>query len=74
MHPSIVIPINEFTKEYLNPALQKISSENKCCSLVGDFNIDLIKTDTRPEINIFYSTLMSNFFAPYIHQPTRPES
>ena len=53
-HPSSIIPINEFTEEYLDPALRKISSENKFCSLVGDFDIDLIliKTYTRPEINI----------------------
>ena len=32
-HPSSIIPSNEFTKEYLDLALQKISSENKFCSL-----------------------------------------
>ena len=41
------------------------------CSLAGDFNIDLLKSNSNENINQFYNTLTSNFFAPYIMQPTR---
>ena len=41
---------------------------------MGDFNIDLLKTDTNEEANTFYNAMTSHFFAPYILQPTRPQS
>ena len=44
------------------------------CSLMGDFNIDFLKTSSLPDVNQFFNTLSSNFFAPYIPQPTRPTS
>ena len=68
IHPS---SLNHFTSDYIEPLLDKISLEGKMCSLVGDFNIDLLKCDTNDDINLFYNTLTSNFFAPYIMQPTR---
>ena len=36
-----------------------------------DFNIDLLKCDIRIDINLYYNSLTSNCFAPYILQPTR---
>ena len=53
--------------------MEKVSVENKFCSL-GDFNIDLLKADTNDNVNAFYNNMTSHFFAPYILQPTRPES
>ena len=44
------------------------------CSLMGDFNIDLLKTSTLSDVNQFVNTLSSIYFAPYILQPTRPSS
>ena len=41
---------------------------------MGDFNIDLLKTDSVPSSNHFFNTMNSKFFAPYILQPTRPAS
>ena len=41
---------------------------------MGDFNIDLLKTDTHNDSNIFYNNLSSHFFTPHILQPTRLES
>ena len=70
-HPSSSVSLNHFTSDYTEPLLDKISLEGKMCSLVGDFNIDLLKCDTNDNINLFYNTLTSNFFAPYILQPTR---
>ena len=41
---------------------------------MGDFNIDILKFNTNKDINSYYNSLSSNFFAPYIFQPTRPIS
>ena len=54
--------------------LLHISHENKICSIVGDFNIDLLKVDTRDDYNTYLNVLSSIFFTPYIKQPTRPIS
>ena len=63
-HPSSKITIEDFTKNYLDPILIAISAENKTCALVGDYNIDLLKSDTHDDINLY-----QNFFSPYILQP-----
>ena len=58
----------------MDPFLQKISDENKQCVLMGDFNIDLLKCDSNNDSNSFYNILSSNFFTPYVLQPTRLHS
>ena len=73
-HPTSTLTIEQFTKLYIEPVLDKITSENKLCSLVGDFNIDLLKTDEHDGTNLFFNNMSSNFFAPYILQPTRLQS
>ena len=45
-HPTSTISIQEFTNLHLDTALQKISKENKQCVLMGDIDIDLLKSDT----------------------------
>ena len=72
-HPTSTISIQQFINESIEP-LDKISAENKFCSLMGDFNIDLLKTDTNDNVNAFYNNVTSHFFAPYILQHTRPKS
>ena len=73
-HPSSSLTIVQFIDEYIEPLLLQISKENKVCSLLGDFNIDLLKVDSFTPANKFFNTLTSNFFAPYILQPSRPIS
>ena len=68
-HPSM--EVEDFNKKHLEPVLLKISSENKIAYLLGDFNIDLLKTETNDDINNFYSILTSNLFVPHITLPTR---
>ena len=70
-HPSSNITIKHFTQDFMEHLLSKIVSEEKICAIMGDFNIDLIKNDKHDEINIFYNNLTSNFFNPFILQPTR---
>ena len=72
--PTSTITIQQFNNDYIDPLLEKISVENKFCSLMGDFNIDILKTDTNDNVNAFYNSVTSHFFAPYILQPTRPVS
>ena len=73
-HPSSNLTVDQFNNDYIEPLLQKISAENKICSIMGDFNVDLLKTNTLSDANQFFNTLSSNFFTPYILQPTRPIS
>ena len=73
-HPSSSILIKDFNDNIIEPLLNKISTEGKLCSLMGDFNIDLLKIDTRGDFSDFFNLLSSHFFAPYILQPTRPIS
>ena len=73
-HPSSNISVEEFTNEHLDPVLQNISMENKQCIIMGDFNINLLKIDTSSYSNLFYNTMSSHFFSPYILQPTRLQS
>ena len=73
-HPSSIIPTTQFTTEYLDPILNIIAHENKTSVIVGDFNIDLLKYDRDNHANEFYNTMTSNFYSPFILQPTRPIS
>ena len=60
-HPSSSISINHLTSDYIEPLLDKISTKGEMCSLIGDFNIDLLKSDINENINQFYNTLTSKF-------------
>ena len=73
-HPSSIIPTTQFTTEYLDPILNIIAHENKTSVIVGDFNIDLLKYDGDNHANEFYNTMTSNFYSPFILQPTCPIS
>ena len=73
-HPSSSISITEFNTKFIDPLLSKISTENKLCALVGDFNTDLLKFDSDDNIKEFFNVMMSNYFTPYVMQPTRPIS
>ena len=73
-HPSSIIPTTQFTTEYLDPILNIIAHENKTSVIVGDFNIDLLKYDRDNHANEFYNTMTSNFYSPFILQPTHPIS
>ena len=54
--------ICDFNNEYLTPLLGKILQE-KTCLLMGDFNINLINTDTNHNVSDFYDILSSDFFS-----------
>ena len=73
-HPSSSLSIHDFNNDVMEPMLEKISFENKTCSLIGDFNINLLNAGLSDDISLFYNTLTSHFFAPHILQPSRPIS
>jgi hypothetical protein len=73
-HPSSDISITEFTENYLEHILYKINKEKKECVIMGDFNIDLLKSSEDNAAGKFYNSLSSYFFTPYILQPTRLRS
>ena len=60
-----------FSDEYLISLLSRINKEEKTFLLMGDFNINLLNSDTKPEASEFFDNLPSHFFAPYILQPKR---
>ena len=57
--------------EYLDRLLGKIDSEKKICYLMGDFNMDLLKTESEEKISKYYDILSSYLFVPHITLPTR---
>ena len=67
-HPHM--SINGFNDNYMNVLLENIKKENKSCILMGDFNIDLMRSAANNAISNFLETMSSSFFATYILQPT----
>ena len=57
-----MLHIGNFNNNYIFPLLHKLSKESsKQISLLGDFNIDLLKYKTSELINSFLDALFSNF-------------
>ena len=57
--------------EYLEKLLKIIDSEKKTAYLMGDFNMNLLQTDSEGKIGDFYNILTSHLFVPHITLPTR---
>ena len=68
-HPSM--KISRFNREYLTPLLTNIHKEENTGMLMGDFNINLLNAETNTSISELHDNLSSDFFTPYILQPTR---
>ena len=58
-------------KEHLESILSQLTRENKNIFIMGDFNINLLSSESHPESNDFILMLNSFFLLPYILQPTR---
>ena len=67
----IYMPIEEFNDEYILPLLEKASKENKPLILLGDFNINLLKSDSDNSVSNFLDILGSFSLLPQIIFPTR---
>ena len=73
---SVFIEINmPFSKKVfenaMNVLLHKIDKENKICYLMGDFNIDLLKSESCDYANRSIEQLFTSYFVPLITKPTR---
>ena len=55
----------------MNGILNTIDKENKICYLIGDFNIDLLKSESCDYSNRFIEQLFTSSFYPLITKPTR---
>ena len=65
------MPINDFCDNFLIECLNKIALLDNTCILMGDFNIDLLKSNAKNVTSKFFEVVTSCFFAPYIQRPTR---
>ena len=63
--------VEKFNENYLTPLLKKITFENKNIFLTGDYNINLLNTETDEATASFLNNLTSNLFIPHIILPTR---
>ena len=63
--------VKEFNNDYLKHLMVKLAKENKNIYLIGNYNIDLMKTEEDTNISNFLDTLTSNLFVPHIISPTR---
>ena len=69
-HPTL--QINDFKSDFISPLLLKLLKESyKRILLLGDFNIDLLRSELSDSINNFIDTLSSDFLLPHILLPTR---
>ena len=62
--------LDEFENN-INQILSKIDKENKLCCLMGDFNIDLLKSESCDYSNRFLETLLTSSYIPLVLRPTR---
>lgn len=54
-----------------NEVLNIIKTENKTCYLLGDYNINLLNSETHTPTSDFLDICFSNNFVPLINKPTR---
>ena len=66
--PRADIDIFMFT---LSDLLDIINNEKKDCIWMGDFNIDLLKFNTRDKTNLFIDNMFAQGLISLIHKPTR---
>ena len=62
--------LSEFNAQ-LSELLEKVRCESKLCYVMGDFNIDLLKTSSHTLSSEFCHILYSHSFLPLITKPTR---
>lgn len=65
--------VNDFTT-HITDLLSTVKKESKLCYLLGDFNINLLNSDTHILTSEFLEVLYSYSFTPLITKPTRVTS
>ena len=59
-----------FLKDFI-PIIEKLSTESSDKIVVGDFNIDLLKLNTRQKYTEYLDLMLCNGFQPKVTLPTR---
>ena len=57
--------LKDFNDRYLSPLMDKLNN-NKHTFLLGDFNVDLMKSDEDEHTANYFDTLTSQSFVPHI--------
>ena len=68
-HP--IVPVTEFTNDYLGPLLEKISCEKKEIILMGYFNINMLNCDSDKGTADFVDIIYASSLHPTINTSTR---
>ena len=68
-HPSM--DLNLFNTDFLSSLLHKLDNENKQLSLIGDFNINLMNSNSNSDTASFFERISSSLLVPHIIFPTR---
>ena len=68
-HPNV--SVGEFTNDFLEPLLEKLSFEKKEVILMGDFNINLLNCNIDKNTSDYVDILYSHAFFPRINSPTQ---
>ena len=63
--------VGEFTNDFLEPLLEKLSFEKKEVILMRDYNINLLNCNIDKNTSDYVDTLYSHAFFPTIKSPTR---
>ena len=67
-HPNV--SVGEFTNDFLEPLLEKLSFEKKEVILMRDYNINLLNCNIDKNTSDYVDTLYSHAFFPRINSPT----
>ena len=67
-HPSMTV--KDFNENFWDQLMEKLT-DKKHNFLLGDFNVDLMKTESDEDSMTYLDTLTSNLFVPHIIYPTR---
>ncbi|MGE5862423.1 MAG: RNA-directed DNA polymerase, partial [Nitrososphaerales archaeon] len=62
--------VTSFTANF-DSLLSVISSQKQLCCIAGDFNIDILKTDSHAPTSNFVNCIFAHSFYPVINKPTR---
>ena len=68
-HP--IVPVTEFTNDYMGPLLEKLSREKKEIILMGDFNINILNCDSDKDAADFVDTIYALLLYLTLNTPTR---
>ena len=64
------LAVSNFSEE-MDEILNKLTTENKICYILGDLNINLLKSDSHNPTREFLDILYSHSFRPTVDKPTR---